>query len=125
MEMCYDGALVMPSGYAVMDEEEMTYVEGGASISRRTFSWGVSITIGIAVTALTAGLGTFFATAGLRIVLGSYSLRHALAAAIVKGIGKLGIWVGNNMVANICGGIAGCGAGDLAGYVFDRSLISE
>ena len=30
MEMCYDGALVMPSSYAVMDEEEMTYVEGGA-----------------------------------------------------------------------------------------------
>ena len=29
MELCYDGALVMPSSYAVMDEEEMTYVEGG------------------------------------------------------------------------------------------------
>lgn len=32
MEMCYDGALVMPSNYAVMDEEEMTYVEGGGTI---------------------------------------------------------------------------------------------
>lgn len=31
MEMCYDGALVMPSNYAVMNEEEMTYVEGGWS----------------------------------------------------------------------------------------------
>lgn len=30
MEMSYDGTLVMPSSYAVMDEEEMTYVEGGA-----------------------------------------------------------------------------------------------
>ena len=29
MEMCYDGALVMPSSYAMMDEEEMMYVEGG------------------------------------------------------------------------------------------------
>ncbi len=29
MEMTYDGMLVMPSSYAVMDEEEMTYVEGG------------------------------------------------------------------------------------------------
>lgn len=29
MEMCYNGALVMPSNYAVMDEEEMIYVEGG------------------------------------------------------------------------------------------------
>ena len=31
MEMCYDGALVMPSNYAVMDEDEMSYVEGGAT----------------------------------------------------------------------------------------------
>ena len=30
MDMCYEGALVMPSNYVVMDEEEMTYVEGGA-----------------------------------------------------------------------------------------------
>lgn len=29
MEMCYDGALVMPSNYAVMSEDEMMYVEGG------------------------------------------------------------------------------------------------
>lgn len=31
MEMCYDGALVMPSSYAVMDNEEKMYVEGGWS----------------------------------------------------------------------------------------------
>lgn len=30
MEMCYDGALVMPSNYAVMREDEMTYVDGGS-----------------------------------------------------------------------------------------------
>ena len=29
MEMTYDGALVMPSSFAMMDEEEMMYVEGG------------------------------------------------------------------------------------------------
>ena len=32
MEMCNNGALIMPSSYAVMNEEEMTYVEGGKSI---------------------------------------------------------------------------------------------
>ena len=26
MEMCYDGALVMPSNYAVISEDEMMYV---------------------------------------------------------------------------------------------------
>lgn len=29
MSMCYAGALAMPSNYALMNEEEMTYVEGG------------------------------------------------------------------------------------------------
>ena len=29
MEMCYDGALVMPSSCALMSEDEMTYVDGG------------------------------------------------------------------------------------------------
>ena len=33
MEMCYDGALVMPKNYAVVSEEEMTYVDGGATYS--------------------------------------------------------------------------------------------
>ena len=31
MEVTYDGTLVMPSSYALMDEEEMMYVEGGTS----------------------------------------------------------------------------------------------
>lgn len=35
MELCYDGALVMPSNYAVMSEEEMTYVEGGGFSVKR------------------------------------------------------------------------------------------
>ncbi len=28
MDMCYDGALVLPSSYAVMDEEEMSLCRG-------------------------------------------------------------------------------------------------
>ena len=34
MEMCYDGTLVLPSNYAVMDDEEMMYLEGGAFYSK-------------------------------------------------------------------------------------------
>ena len=48
MDMCYDGALVMPSSYARM-KEEMCYVEGGTStikgiskISIRFFPVGIS-----------------------------------------------------------------------------------
>lgn len=41
MEMCYDGALVMPSSYAVMDEEEMTYLDGGIYFTNRQVQSGV------------------------------------------------------------------------------------
>ena len=41
--MMYDGMLVLPSSYAVMDEEEMTYVEGGNNIKYR---WAYATTRG-------------------------------------------------------------------------------
>lgn len=42
MELCYVGGLVMPSSYAMMNEEEMTYVEGGTiTINRRTITAAV------------------------------------------------------------------------------------
>jgi len=31
MEMCYDGALVMPKNYVTVTEDEMTYVDGGTA----------------------------------------------------------------------------------------------
>ena len=42
-EMQYDGALVMPSSYAVMNEEDMTYVEGGWSVKSSTLAKGINI----------------------------------------------------------------------------------
>ena len=30
MSMSYDGAMVLPSSYVVVDQDEMTYVEGGS-----------------------------------------------------------------------------------------------
>lgn len=43
MEMCYDGALVMPNNYAVVNEEEMTYVDGGVFISHQSIVDFVSV----------------------------------------------------------------------------------
>lgn len=45
MEMCYDGALVMPSNYAVMSEDEMTYVDGG--ITAEAIAAIITASIGI------------------------------------------------------------------------------
>lgn len=55
MEMCYNGALVMPSSYAIMDTDEMTYVDGGICISNFAASLiidGVVLAIGIGSAAL-------------------------------------------------------------------------
>ena len=67
MEMTYDGALVMPSSYAVMQEDEMTYVEGGGSATvkgtakqirtRLTTIIGASLVGNAATTVLGAMLG--------------------------------------------------------------------
>lgn len=54
MEMCYDGALVMPSSYAVMNEDEMTYVDGGVRVS----TWILSTAIDVAVTLMFGGAAT-------------------------------------------------------------------
>lgn len=110
MEMCYDGALVMPINYAVMDEEEMTYVEGGGTFSitlkKDTICWAIAAISGVATKAAlkaifagmmtgiavaielgTAGWGTLLA--GLVLYYGS-SVAAAGAAAIVKNIaGKI------------------------------------
>ena len=70
MEMCYEGALAMPSSYVVMKEEEMTYVEGGWCIERKW--WGVNIylthkerqlltdgqaVVGVILAAMSVGIG--------------------------------------------------------------------
>ena len=44
MEMCYDGAMVLPSNYAVMDEEEMTYLEGGYNLAKTVYGIGIRLT---------------------------------------------------------------------------------
>lgn len=54
MEMTYDGALVMPSSYAVMDEEEMMYLEGGAISVDKAATY---INVGVQGILLAVGIG--------------------------------------------------------------------
>ena len=55
MDMSYDGTLVMPSSYALMDEEEMMYVEGGKIVTY-SVKYISSKTCGVAAGYLTAGV---------------------------------------------------------------------
>ena len=118
MEMCYDGALVMPSSYAVMNEEEMSYVEGGFSVSKSVFSYIVNA----AVMAGCVALGGGISVAGLRTVLGSMSMKKTLISVLVKAIGKLGISAGNALANKFVAGLAGCICKDFAGAIFDKFI---
>lgn len=56
MEMCYSGALVMPSSYAMMDEEEMMYLEGGGIGKNWYNSTGfIGVTLDVAFICITTG----------------------------------------------------------------------
>ena len=67
MVMTYNEALVMPSNYAVMDEEEMTYVEGGAAAVVYGTAKEIRTRLTTAIAASLTGTG---AAAGLGALLG-------------------------------------------------------
>lgn len=74
MEMCYGGALVLPSSYAVMDEDEMTYVEGGAL----TTGQKAAIIAGIAI----GGVALFVALAYGQVWLASCIIKKVCKTSI-------------------------------------------
>jgi len=105
MEMCYDGTLVLPSSYAVMDEEEMTYVEGG--VSTNVYWWGISIRLdgnetsaflsdaGWATGILSAGLGIASVAAGALcgVTLGVYGLMMSIMNRNNSGVTMRWSWI--------------------------------
>lgn len=106
MVMCYDGVLVMPDSYVAMNEDEMTYVEGGGSAtiratakeirSRLTTVIGASLVGTAAATALGAILGNVAGAVVGAIVgngwFGSYrscaSTAHNQVEKIISKYGK-------------------------------------
>lgn len=111
-------AMVMPMSYVAIDEEEMTYLDGGFAISRSVFKY----TCQAAVIAGCIALGGGISYAGLKAVLGSMALKSSLAAAVVKGCGMLGIALGNGFASKFISGLAGCIAGDFVGNIFDKYI---
>ena len=52
MEMCYNSELVMPNNYVVINEEEMTYVDGGWDLKWNvTKTWGIPTGVNVTLTA--------------------------------------------------------------------------
>ncbi|RDY32639.1 hypothetical protein [Lachnotalea glycerini] len=119
MKMTYDGALVMPMGCAIMDQEEMTYVDGGKS---RSTNW-ISIPVDVAVSVAGINASAIVGLAGaavmkkIALILANKELEQALknvfSSAVVSFILGLGVTAVNNTVLSlICqctsfGGIIG------------------
>lgn len=85
MELCYDGALALPSSYAVMDEEEMTYLEGGkeiANLSKKQCINGLCA-IGLSPQVAIAGALTYTLA---KCLINKVSKFGGLATAVVAGI---------------------------------------
>ena len=94
MELCYDGALVLPSSYAVMDEEEMTYTEGGGS---RTYRGNQGWAAAVALTSAGLFLSGMGKAVGVTIIRGcigggpiAWICGIAATVAIMYGSGALG-----------------------------------
>lgn len=105
MDMCYDGALVMPSSYAVMDEEEMTYVEGGGLATLKSNLRGISTLVknylckwmsGATVGRILQSCGLTWSAIGA--MAGSYSTLCAkivaAIATVTKWLGPYAFWIG-------------------------------
>ena len=86
MEMYYDGALVMPKNYAVVDEEEMTYVEGGYSREIVGFSSGSEAYNKLNQASKYAGAATFIVGAPFMGIGGALSSAMAAIVGFAGGI---------------------------------------
>lgn len=127
MEMCYDGALVMPSSYAVMNEDEMTYVEGG-------ITWDQAKKIGTGILAVIGAVNTVMAAFSNAIKLGK-AIKGFAQSAFVKGvavkvsaaIGRITTWISAHIgvVAGVLGALVGFGGGYYAGKVVAEKAYAK
>lgn len=112
MDMCYNGKLVMPSSYAIMNEEEMTYTEGGDITTLKNNLYGLyNLVINYMAKYISgATIGAALKRCGLSWsqigqLVGSYS---SLAAKVVAGITSLTKWLGSHaVIIGVVSGAAG------------------
>ena len=95
MEMYYDGALVMPKNYAVVNEEEMTYVEGGGTfyiaVGSNSFVIHALSALGLGASkwAMTVALDAIGASIATSIELGTAGAGTLVAGAFILAWGGI------------------------------------
>lgn len=80
MEMSYGGTLVMPASYALMDEEEMCYTEGGIHWKRSY----VQKAIDVALIVASAGLSSSASVGKVAAKIGWTTLKKKAKEALIK-----------------------------------------
>ena len=114
MEMTYDGVLVMPNNYVVVNEEEMTYVDGGGTLTVTIKASTIKNVIGLlggAVSgyAIQLGLDALAAHLVIPIEIGTAGMATVAVAMFLV------LWNGAAAAisAAIVGGLVGMGASKL------------
>ena len=111
MEMTYDGALVMPKSFAAVSEEEMTYVEGGGTITvtiKKSTIQGIIGLLGGAVSSYAIQLA-LDALGGLLVAPIEFGTAGGATLAVAA---FLVMWNGAAaaIASGIMGGVVGMGA---------------
>ena len=105
MEMCYDGTLVMPANYAVVSEDEMTYVDGGFYMTHedcQIFVMALGLTVSSNAPAIATAISAMGGT-GLATLAGS-GPGLGLIVGIV-GVGYLTIQA-KDFAESLCGALS-------------------
>lgn len=121
MEMCYDGALVMPSNYAVMSEDEMTYVEGGG-IGKHKFNKTsvVGVVIDAAIIVFSTGVSVYNISAIKKIFRkNGRKMVKRIEAAVMKHVGTAAAAMVSGAI-DFAFTLAGASMGGLIAEALDR-----
>lgn len=112
MEMYYDGALIMPSSYALMNEDEMTYVEGGGAVQTVAY-YAVQMAVNAGFNALLGG-GTISCIRTIINAVGKDTLKSTVKKTLTKWVS---VRVANALVAGVWGTIINCLSLSVGGVV--------
>ena len=118
MEMTYDGALVMPKNFVAVDEDEMTYVDGGGLYQKGVY-YAVEFAANVAFNAALGG-GTISCLRTVLKNLGTSGFKKVLAKTLTKWVA---VRIANRIAAscaNLITGFASLSVGGAIAEGLDR-----
>lgn len=128
MEMCYDGTLVMPSSYAMMNEDEMSYVEGGG------LTWEQVKSVALGIIAVCGAVNTIMTTLNNAVKYGA-AIKGITEAAFIQGvatkvsaaIGRITTWISAHLgaVAAVLGALLGFAGGYALGQHIAKRVYNH